>query len=167
MSDGSSPQDSDRFEVPNSWLLISVFLSLIIVPLLEGLIVDRIALRVCFTATIILSATALWRRPVLRIPVLVLGTFAISVAWSALFIQSTPIFVAHCLLGSTFFWFAGGAVLVTAVRQRFATFDSILGAISAYLLFGLAWAFTYWAMDYASPKSFSCATCISPALLNI
>ncbi len=151
----STHLDSDRFAIPSGWLLISLFLCLIVVPLVEGLAIDRIVRPAFVSATIILATTAFWRRHVLRIPILVLGVIAIPITWAELFIQSTPLLVAQCLLASTFFWFVGGAVLVIVVRQQFATLDSVPGAISAYLMFGLAWAFTYWALDSAAPGSFS------------
>jgi voltage-gated potassium channel len=154
MSEDNSLHDSGRFPVPCGWLLISLFLNLIVVPLVEGLAIDRVVLCGGVSATIILATIVLWRRPVLRFPVLVLGTVAIPVAWAALFIRSTPLLVAHCLLGSAFFWLVGAVILVVVIRWPLASIDSVLGAISAYLLFGLAWAFTYWAMDIVSPESF-------------
>jgi voltage-gated potassium channel len=155
MSANDSTQDSDQFAVPGIWLLLSLFCSLIIVPLVEGLGFDRLVLRIAMTATIVIAVVAILRRHVLRIPAVVLAVVLVPAAWMSLFVQSTPLFVTHCVLGSVFFGIMGGVVLLTAIKQRFATGDSVLGAISAYLLFGLAWAFMYWGLDNASPDSFN------------
>ena len=55
MSELNAHDDSAQTAIPNGWLLVSLFLSLIVVPLLEGLAVERLALRVGFTATILLG----------------------------------------------------------------------------------------------------------------
>jgi voltage-gated potassium channel len=155
MSDQDAHRESDPVNIHNGWLLVCLFVILIIVPLSEQVAPVRVLLCVGFTATIMLAAWALWQRRILRFPFLALAMVTVPIGWAALFVRSTPLFVAHCLLGSAFFWSSGVAVLVVSVKHRFATVDAVLGAISAYLLFGLAWAFTYWGMDMAWPESFS------------
>jgi hypothetical protein len=79
---------------------------------------------------------------------------ALPVALATLFTDNKPLFVAHLLLGSAFFWFVGGVVVFRVIRSNVVTFDSIFGALSAYLLFGLAWGLSYWAIYAVSPESF-------------
>jgi hypothetical protein len=93
-------------------------------------------------------------RSQLRFLALVLPVLALPTAWATLFVDSKPLFVAHCLLGSVFFWLAGGAVVYVAIRRHTVTFDTVFGAICAYLLFGLAWALSYWAVFVISPQAF-------------
>jgi hypothetical protein len=57
-------------------------------------------------------------------------------------------------LGSAFFWLVGGVVVFVAIKTHAVTLDSIFEAISAYLLFGLAWALSYWAIHTMSPEAF-------------
>ncbi len=155
MSDNNSRGASDLRAVPGLWLLVSLLLSLTVVPIAQGLGPDRVVLRTAMTVTIITAIIAVWRRDVLRISILVLGVVAVPIAWAALFVDSPTLFIAHCLAFSTFFWVVGGVILAVAIRERFATVDAVFDAISSYLLFGLGWAFTYLALFVASPVAFS------------
>ncbi len=135
------------------WLLLSLLFSLLILPLLEGLYVGRALLLAGLTITFIVGAMA--ARSSLRLITFVLLVVALPTAWATLFVNSKPLFVAHCLLGSAFFWLVGGVVVYVVIRTHAVTFDSVFGAISAYLLFGLAWALSYWAIYSVSPDAFS------------
>jgi voltage-gated potassium channel len=137
----------------NLWLLLSLLLSLLVLPLLEGLSAGRPLLLAGLTAVFIIGARA--ARSTLRIVAVVLLVVALPVAWATLFIGWKPLFIAHCLLGSTFFWLVGGVVFYVVIKTRVATVDALYGAICVFLLFGLAWALSYWAIHTASPTAFS------------
>jgi len=115
--------------------------------------VGRALLLAGLTITFIVGAMA--ARSSLRLITFVLLVVALPTAWATLFVNSKPLFVAHCLLGSAFFWLVGGVVVYVVIRTHAVTFDSVFGAISAYLLFGLAWALSYWAIYSVSPEAFS------------
>jgi voltage-gated potassium channel len=135
------------------WLFVSLLLSLLILPLLEGLYAGRALLLMGLSTTFIVGAIAARSR--VRSITFVLLVVALPTAWATLFVDSKLLFVAHCALGSTFFCLVGGVALLVAVRTRVVTFDSVLGAICAYLLFGLAWALSYWAIHTVRPDAFS------------
>jgi hypothetical protein len=137
----------------NLWLLVSLLLSLLVLPLLETLAAGRALLLGGITCTFITGALAVCTR--LRLMIAVLLVVALPVSWATLFVDSRPLFVAHCLLGSAFFWLVGGAIVFVVVSSRSVTVDSVFGAICAYLLFGLAWALSYWAMYSVAPMAFS------------
>jgi hypothetical protein len=139
--------------VANVWLLVCLFVSLLVLPLLEGLYVGRALLLVGLTGTCIIGAMA--ARSKFRVAPWVLTAVVVPTAWATLFVDSVPLFVTHCLFGSIFFWLLGGVIVLIVVRTHAVTFDSVFGAISAYLLFGLAWALSYWAIHAVSPDSFS------------
>jgi hypothetical protein len=145
-----TPRDSGT---TNSWLLVSLLVSLMILPLFEGLYAGQALLLAGMTATFIVGSMAARSR--LRTISRVLLFLALPTAWATLLIHWKPLFVAHCLLGSAFFWFVGGVVLFVVIRARAVTFDSVFGAICAYLLFGLAWALTYRAIHAVTPGAFS------------
>jgi len=145
----TSPKDSTT----SVWLLASLSLSLLVFPLLEGLYAGRALLLVGLTATFIVGTMA--ARSILRAISLSLLAVALPTAWATLIVDSTPLFVAHCLLGSAFFWFVGGTIVFVVIRSHAVTFDSVRNAISAYLLFGLAWALSYQAIDRVSPDALS------------
>jgi len=135
------------------WLLASLILSLLVLPLLEGSYAGRALLVMGMTSTFIVGAVAAHSR--LRLITLVLLVVAVPTAWATLFVASKPLFVAHCLLGSAFFWLVGGVIVFFVIRAHAVTFDSVLNAISAYLLFGMAWALSYSAIHIVSPDAFS------------
>ena len=139
----------------NLWLLISLFLSLLILPLLEGLYAGRALLLLGLSSTFLLGTIA--ARSSLRILTLVLLVVALPTAWATAFFESTPLFVAHCFLGSAFFWLVGSLIVFVVIGTRSVSMDSVFGAISAYLLFGLAWALSYWAIHTVSPAVFAFA----------
>ena len=134
------------------WLLLSLVLSVLVLPLLEGLHAGRLLLLVGFACVFIFGAMS--TRSEARLIAWALLVVALPVALATLFTDNKPLFVAHLLLGSAFFWFVGGVVVFRVIRSNVVTFDSIFGALSAYLLFGLAWGLSYWAIYAVSPESF-------------
>ena len=142
-----------KSRVANLWLLVSLLLSLLVLPLLEGLYAGRVLLLLGFTTTLIVAAVAARSR--LKIVTLVLLVVALPTAWATLFVDSTMLFVTHCLLSSGFFWLVGGVIVFLAIKTHQVTVDSVFGAISAYLLFGLAWALSYWAIYAVSPGAYT------------
>jgi hypothetical protein len=136
----------------NRWLLLSLLFSLLVLPLLEDSYAGRALWVVGLTLTFLLGAAASSR---LRLVGVVLLLVALPTTWATLFVHSKPLFFAHCLLGGAFFWLVGGVVVYVVIKTHVVTFDSVYGAISAYLLFGLAWALSYSAIHAVSPESFS------------
>ncbi len=53
------------------------------------------------------------------------------------------LFVANGLLDSTVFAVLAGQLVISLLKKHMGTFQSILGAISGYLLLGLSWAILY------------------------
>jgi voltage-gated potassium channel len=134
------------------WLLISLLLSLMVLPLIEGLYAGRALLLVGLTITFIFGAIA--SRSRLHQFALILLVVALPTAWATLFIDSKPLFVAHCILGSAFFWLVGGILVFVVIKAHAVTLNSVFDAICAYLLFGLAWALSYLAVYTVLPDSF-------------
>ena len=46
-------------------------------------------------------------------------------------------------------------ILITVIQRHMATVHSIFGAISAYLLLGLAWAVVYWGIAHVDKGAFA------------
>lgn len=136
-----------------SWLAASLFLSLLVLPLYEGLPAGRVLLLVGYSLTLVLAAVRAQSK--FRISALLFLAVSLVAGWGTLIVDSSELFVAHCLLGSMFFWVAGGVIVFTVVRTTAITIDSVFSAISAYLLFGLAWALSYSAIYSVTPGAFS------------
>ena len=150
--DRKSFADRRLLSTSSIWLLASLLLSVLVLPLLEGLHGGRPLLLVGFTGIFIVGTMA--TRSETRLIAWALLLVALPIAWATLFTDHKPLFVAHLLLGSAFFWFVGGVVVLRVIRSNVVTCDSIFGAISAYLLFGLAWSLSYWAIHAVSPETF-------------
>ncbi len=157
-----SAANTDRQELhaASLGLLVSLLLSLLIVPLLENFFAGRFF--ILFALTSIFLLATLTARSWLRSVAVALLVIALPTAWATLYIDSKPLFVAHCLLGSAFFWYAGGVVVYNAIRPLEVTFDSVFGAISAYLLIGLGWALAYWGIHALSPDAFAFDAAAAP-----
>lgn len=131
-------------------LLIALIALLMVVPLFEEFLIDRLLLQIAVTATL-LVALATNRRPrALFVGGFILVLIAIPVAWTSFFVKLEYLFIASCVLESLFFVLIAVWLLMYVARLPEVTVHSIFGAISAYLLFGLAWAMMYWAVDRSS-----------------
>jgi hypothetical protein len=150
--DPKSFADRQLQSMSSIWLLMSLLLSLLVLPLLEGLHAGRLLQLAGFLSVFIIGAMS--TRAETRVIAWALVAVALPVALATLFTEQKPLFVAHLLLGSAFFWFVGGVVVFRVIRTKVVTFDSIFEALSAYLLFGLAWGLSYWAIHTVSPETF-------------
>ena len=75
----------EKSRVANLWLLVSLLLSLLVLPLHEGLYAGRVLLLLGFTTTLIVAAIAARSR--LKIVTLVLLVVALPTAWATLFVE--------------------------------------------------------------------------------
>lgn len=142
-----------RLEATNLALLISVLISLLAVPLLESVYSGRALLLGGLTLVFVAGTFAASSRfRLIAVTLLVIG---VPVAWSTLFVESTPLFVLHCLVGGAFFLLIAGLVLNSAMRTFDESFDCVFAAICSYLLTGMAFAMIYWALHAASADNFS------------
>jgi hypothetical protein len=94
-----------------------------------------------------------------RQPVLALAIAAVVVAatWVAYALPGHKNFwamVAFHVLGSAFFAAAIGSILWIIYRQHAVTFDSVAGAICAYLLIGAMFGHFYWLAQTLAPGLF-------------
>lgn len=120
-----------------------------VVPFFEELLIDRLLLQIAVTAMLVALATN--RRPrALFVGGFILASIAIPVAWTSFFVKLEYLFIASCILESLFFVLIAVWLLIYVMRQPEVTVHSIFGAISVYLLLGLAWAMMYWAVDRSS-----------------
>jgi hypothetical protein len=65
---------------------------------------------------------------------------AIPIAWVTLFIQQPLLFAISCAIDALFFLVVAVILLRAVILRHLATTQSLYGAVSAYLLMGLAWA---------------------------
>lgn len=132
-------------------LLASLLLSLLILPLFEEMKAGRPVLISGYSLTLICAAIV--ARSSLRIFAIAFLSVALPAGFASMLVEWKWLFVTHCLAGSLFFWYVGGKILTKTLLSQQVDFDSVLKALSAYLLFGLAWALTYWAAYTINPDS--------------
>ena len=116
------------------------------VPFAEALPFAEWLLRAGITAVLISAAVATIRRRELMLAGLFVAAIAIPLSWATLFVNQPYVFLGSCILESLFFVVMAVLIVNSVFRKHLATIHSISGAISAYLLLGLAWAVLYWGL---------------------
>ena len=127
--------------------LVSLLLVLAIIPLFERHAADRTALFAGLTVLFVTGLIVNRRYPVILSSGVVIAMLALPMMWATLFVDHLFVFVGSCVLGGVFFVMTAVMVMWGVFRWYSATVHSIYGAVSAYLLLGLAWAMFYWGLD--------------------
>ncbi len=135
------------------YLLISLVFILLVVPIIEHSTLAAGLLRVGITAVLISAAVATRRRKAVLFVGLFVAFVAAPVSWLTMFFDQPALFLFSCVLEGVFFATMAVLILITVMRRHLATVHSIFGAISAYLLLGLAWAVVYWGIDHVNGDS--------------
>jgi hypothetical protein len=71
------------------------------------------------------------------------------------FIQAPAVFIAANLLAVPLLVMSAAMILITVFEQHMATHRAVLGAISSYLLLGLAWAMMYCVFEASDAAAFA------------
>ncbi len=135
------------------YLLIALVFILLVVPTIEHIPFATSLLRLGLTGVLITAAMATKRRKMLLVMGLFVASIAAPVSWMTLFIDQPVFFLFSCILEGTFFVAMAVMILVSVMQRHLATIHSIFGAISAYLLLGLAWAVMYWGLDHMDQEA--------------
>ncbi|MEM8668531.1 MAG: ion channel [Planctomycetota bacterium] len=145
-------QSPMMFKYSGVGLLLSIMISLFVLPFFEGMRAGRTMFVLGYSLLLVLAAIS--TRTNFRLIAVSLLIVAIPAGVGSLLIEWKALLVVFCLVGSTVFWYAGIKIVLDVVRSRSIEFDSILRAVTSYLLFGLGWSLTYWAMCIIDPQSF-------------
>lgn len=153
MSDGPEKDTAHGKTLNLLVLLVALVVLLMVVPLFEGYLIDRLLLQIAVTALLLVALVTNRRPRPLFVGGLILALIAVPIAWTSFFVKLEYLFIASCILQSLFFVLLALWLLFYVMRQLEVTVQSIFGAISVYLLLGLAWAMMYWAVDRSSFES--------------
>jgi hypothetical protein len=134
-------------------LLIALLLLLALYPFLEQDISERL-LSIFFTGTLIAGTYAVSRKPRFLAAAVVLGIGSFSSQWTSHFVNSPIVSVASRSLGCLFYLLLVVAILTNVLKGETVTADKICGAICAYLIMGLMWAFLFGLIETVHPGSF-------------
>lgn len=140
MSAGDEKSGDATHESYLAVLLISLIFLLLVVPAIEQSSFAAGLFRVGITAVLISAAVATRRRKILLVVGLLFAGVAAPLSWMTMFFEQPALFLFSSVLEGAFFVVMAILILITAIQRHMATVHSIFGAISAYLLLGLAWA---------------------------
>jgi hypothetical protein len=138
-------------------MLVTLIFTLLVVPQFEPYPFGRFLIYSGITAVLLSGVRAHADRPRLFVVEVLLGSISIPVIWMTMIVTSPMLFAASCVAGSICLALTGIAILERVLKHHAARLESIFGAVSVYLLFGLAWALLYWALDRLDGDSFSMA----------
>ena len=126
--------------------LITLICVLLIIPLFEVYTLERPAQIVGLSVLFVTGFLVNRRYPGIRLGNW-LVVLTLPMTWATLFVDHVGLFATSCFLGGIFFVITAVVVMWEVFHWHTATVESIYGAVSAYLLLGLAWAMFYWGLD--------------------
>ncbi len=127
--------------------LVTLLAVLAVIPLFERYAANRTAFTAGLTVLFVTGLIVNRRYPLILLSGGVIAVLAVPLMWAALFVDHVGLFVSSCVLGGVFFGMTAVVVMWGVLRWHTATVHSMYGAVSAYLLLGLAWAMFYWGLD--------------------
>jgi hypothetical protein len=150
--------ESDPLNRRFFWLFVSLVSLFLFYPFLQGDIYLR-ALANLLLTTVLLTGVMAARRP-RRVWVIgvVLGIPWIVTTWIHLFFENVELNFISLISGPLFFGFTIVILLSHIVRAKKVTADILFGAVSVYILIGIAWTFFYTILEKIRPGSFGAAS---------
>lgn len=145
-------QRQSKREFSGIGLLTSIMISLLVLPFLEDREVGRPVLVCGYSLLLLISVISV--KTNFRLILISMLVVALPAGLASLLVQQESLFVAFCLAGSGILWYAGIKIVISTLAARAIEFDSIMKAVSSYLLFGLGWALTYWAVCTVDDSAF-------------
>jgi len=137
-----------------TWLLAALVLLLLLYPLADDSLVWKAILGLLNSAILVTGvAAASGSRRTLGVAV-AFALPALGLQW-AIVVRHDPIFtILECATMTVFYTFAIAHILAYVLRPGPVTGNKLHGAIAAYIMIGLLWAFLYTFIDFLIPGSF-------------
>ena len=136
-----------------STLLLALIGQLMILPLFEGSVIAFFLVHFAYTIIFFSGIVLLIRRRRELGPSLGVLLLLVPISWATYFSDQPWLFVISCVLSALFFAVLAVFLILRVVRHYWATAQSIIGALNAYLLVGLAFAMLYYATDRIENES--------------
>jgi len=140
----------DRF----LFLLISIFLLLVLSPLLDNFIGLKFLLNIFMTVIFISGVYAVSQKKIYMLITAALAIPMLASLWSAYFIKIPYFQLTGQICGVLCMAFVVIIILSHIIRVKNVTADVIFGAIVAYLLMAIMWSFIYSVVEDLHPGSF-------------
>jgi voltage-gated potassium channel len=138
-------------------LLVFIVTLLSVLPFIEGAAIAIYGLRVLVLVVLIYAIYAGGRGRRDLILGSALGIPAVAGRWLPQYTTDIPVFVVVDILTAVFLLYTTITILNQIFSARRVTLDTIAGAVCAYLLIGLGWAFVYRVLFVTNPQSFLAA----------
>ena len=137
------------------FLLISILCLLIFVPIFKGFAGISILTNIIFTTTLISGVYAVSKKKHVPLIAIFLAAPFFASMWTGLFLKiPTLVLVGECF-GILFTGFIVITILLFIFGEKEVTSNVIYGAIVAYLLIAIMWAFIYSVLEIIHPGSFA------------
>jgi hypothetical protein len=136
-------------------LLVLLLTMLILPPFLRDWVSTNILLNVLLTAILLALIYAFKSSRSQMIVGLILVAPLLSTTWAAYFIEITSFGLTTRIFTVLFFGYAVANILRQMSTRQEVTRETIFGAVVAYLLIALMWAFLYMVLEKLAPGSFS------------
>lgn len=138
------------------YVLLSLVLYFLASPFLTADRFSDFILSLLFSIFIAVSINASTENKWVLVGTFFFGTLSLISYWDMTFFHaSSGVDIHHYMVNIIFMALITYAVLTTVARQKNVTSDTMFGAISGYLLIGLAWAFIYLTIDSMSNNAFT------------
>lgn len=135
-------------------LLVTLVATLLLIPLIGSLLIERIMVGACFTLIFVAGVLANRNRPLVFKLAIALAAAAIVFEWGRVASDHVAWQMLGFVAGTVFFAFTAVMILIGVVRDRLGTTQAVYGAICGYLLLGLAWAHGYLLIEHVEPEAF-------------
>ena len=136
------------------YLLASLLLILIVVPLIQNHFLASLFQQAFLTAVLVSAIAANRQRRHLLLSGIVFAAFVLPLNWATLVFDTPLLSLIAYGAGIAFLSVAAAMILMSVFRDYLATIQAVFGAICVYLLIGLTWALVYSALDYADHGAF-------------
>jgi hypothetical protein len=93
------------------------------------------------------SRSVKWVTAILLVPIIVIGRISISY-------DSLPFFISNALLTVVFISITSVAILYDVILTSRVTFETFKGAVCAFLMMGIAFAYIFYLIEMLSPGAF-------------
>ena len=137
------------------FLLISILCLLVLVPIFRGFAGIRILTNVLFTTTLITGVYAVSKKKYVLLTAAFLAIPFFASMWTGIFLKVPSLVLVGECFGVLFTGFIVISILSFIFGEKEVTSNVIYGAIVAYLLIAIMWAFIYSLLEIIQPGSFA------------
>lgn len=137
------------------YLLLSLISLILLTPLLIEFSSVNLTLNVFLTGILLACIFASAQRGRQRVFGVMLASPYLLTIWVLHFYESHLTMIIGLLSGICYFFYVALTLLVNILKVKEVDLETIFGAISAYLLMGLAWSLIYHLIEYLQSDSFS------------